>query len=370
MSTRPDLLSVVAAPPEWADAIRAAPRKHFIPATALATPVNGDPGHWIDRAAGPDAWQRAVDSDTTILTQVDDGDTDLTPESAPTGMPTSSSTAPSVVVDFLRLLDARPGHRVLEVGTGTGWTAALLSARLGASHVTSVEVDERVAAQAAANLRHAGFAPGLVVGDGAHGLPEGPLFDRVHVTCGIREIPYAWVCQTRPGGVIVLPWAPVRVGGFMVRLDVGDGCAQGRLLGDTAFMMLREQRFPYPPPRGERRFSTARVSPCEVRDAGRGVEVALAALVPGVLLNEFDATTGGLRDAEGNYAAVAEDGDGEYAVTQIGVRDLWTELENAFDTWVGWGRPEARRFGVAVDEQGQHVWLDTPDNRVTGGFGG
>src|SRR5690625_879586 len=208
------------ATPQGGDAFHAAPREHFIPAAAWADPPGSAPGYWIDHTTAPDTWRRAVYDDTVIVTQIDDGATELTAESAPQATNfTSSNSAPSNAAEFLDLLDAYPGDRILEIGTGTGWTAALLAARLGDGNVTTVEVDDQIAKQASANLDRAGYSPNLVVGDGAQGWPQGEPYDRVHVTCGVREIPYAWVQQTRPGGIIVAPWMP-GVGGHKVQLTV------------------------------------------------------------------------------------------------------------------------------------------------------
>lgn len=96
----------------------------------------------IDRNADPETWAAAVARDDAIVTQIDDGNTELSEESPWRALAWSSScSAPAMVLDFLRLLDPYPGDRVMEIGTGTGWTAALLSARLGADQVTSIEVE-------------------------------------------------------------------------------------------------------------------------------------------------------------------------------------------------------------------------------------
>lgn len=364
----PDDLARLVASREWRQAFHETPRECFIPDAAWADPLGSEHGYWIDRGADPNTWCAAVYSDTTILTQVDDGASVLSAESATGGTPSSSSTAPSIVAAFLDLLAPHPGNRVLEIGTGTGWTAALLSARLGAESITTVEVDGQVAEQAAANLKRSGHHPHLVVGDGAKGWPDNAPYDGVHVTCGVQEIPFAWVEQVHHGGVIVAPWAPNRISGHMLKLTVQDGVATGRLHGGTAFMMLRAQRFPDPPPRSEHRQSTARVGPWQLSEVGRGFEVALAGLLPGVFLNGFDADSGGLRDSTGNYAfAVRSPDEGHAEVTQIGARDLWTELEDAYFAWVSMGEPGADRIGVTVDATGQHIWVDTPNNRVTKG---
>jgi protein-L-isoaspartate O-methyltransferase len=90
--------------------------------------------------------------------------------------------------------------RVLEIGTGTGYNAALLAHRLSAENIVSVEVDPAVAEHARRVLAAAGFGALTVVSaDGAEGyLPRAP-YDRVSSTVATAEVPYAWVAQTCPG---------------------------------------------------------------------------------------------------------------------------------------------------------------------------
>jgi transposase len=93
------------------------------------------------------------------------------------------------VVPFLELLAPCPGDRVLEIGTGSGWTACLLAWKTGAAgHVTSVEVDPDVSARAAASITTTPLRPRLITGDGLAGAPDDAPFDRVHVTAGMEEV--------------------------------------------------------------------------------------------------------------------------------------------------------------------------------------
>ena len=89
-------------------------------------------------------------------------------------MPTSSASGPVIVAVMLAALDAHEGHRVLEIGTGTGYNAALLTHRLGAEQVTSLEVDPDIATHAREALSDTGFGGVTVItGDGTHGYPPG-----------------------------------------------------------------------------------------------------------------------------------------------------------------------------------------------------
>ncbi|WP_131741371.1 methyltransferase domain-containing protein [Actinomadura roseirufa] len=355
--------------PEWVRALRAAPRHLFAPERAWCAPDGPGECYPIDREADPEHWMSAVYSDAAVITQIGDGDGD---PATGRGAWTSSLSAPGAVTAFLELLAPGDGDRVLEIGTGTGWSAALLSARARSGAVTSVEIDERVAARAAVNLAAAGFGPRLLTADGADRVPAGAPFDRVHVTCGVTTVPYAWVEQTRPGGVIVFPWMPEYAGGHKVRLTVtGDGRAVGGFHGSASYMMMRSQRGTGLPLEGEGRESVARVGPRVVAGAAYGADVAIAGMLPDVMGAER--TTGDgrfalvLADTAGASWARCEDtpdADG-HRVVQAGPRRLWDEVVDAYLRWVEWGRPARAAFGMTAGPGYQHIWRDHPGNPIT-----
>ncbi len=123
------------------------------------------------------------------------------------GISMSSSSQPSLMGLMLTRLDLGPGQRVLEIGAGTGYNAALLADLVGPSgSVTTVDIDSEVAAIARQNLRHAGYPHvNVIARDGGHGVPEAGLFDRIIVTAGCWQISPAWIEQLAPDGSIVLP---------------------------------------------------------------------------------------------------------------------------------------------------------------------
>jgi len=112
---------------------------------------------------------------------------------------------PLIVARMLELLRLRGGERILDVGTGSGYHAALL-ARLG-SHVWSVERHAALSEQALRNLERAEiYNVTLVIGDGARGLPETAPFDAINVAAAAGEdIPQALEDQLGPGGRLVVP---------------------------------------------------------------------------------------------------------------------------------------------------------------------
>ncbi|WP_460334366.1 methyltransferase domain-containing protein [Actinoallomurus acanthiterrae] len=361
---------------KWRAALERAPRHLFIPETAWASP-----DRWIDKRTDPYAWAAAVADDRPIVTQIDDGDTPLTAETARRATEhTCSCSAPSVVFACLRALELRDHHRVLEIGTGTGWTAGLLTARLGDGNVTSLEVDPALATAARVNLDRAGLSPNLIVGDGAIGWPDGAPFDRIHVTCGVRTIPGAWIAQTRPGGVIVFPLDAEFGTGLITRLDVlDDGTAIGRFIEEAWYMRMRAQRtarteWPWQSDQdGE--ITTTRLDPRVIAaiDGGaagvwlsahlRNVDVLSWAPDPDGLIVHWLLESG--PQAESWAAVDYRPGAARFEVEQYGPRRLWDEAETTYLGWLRAGRPGHERLGVSVTTSGdQRFWLDSPDHPI------
>ncbi len=123
------------------------------------------------------------------------------------GRPLSSSSQPSIMAAMLEQLAVQPGDRVLEVGAGTGYNAALLAHLAGAGgHVVCVDIDEQVARQARANLDRAGRSTVEVIhADGVAGWAAGAPYDRIILTAGARDLAPAWLAQLTRTGRLVLP---------------------------------------------------------------------------------------------------------------------------------------------------------------------
>src|SRR5690554_260484 len=110
---------------------------------------------------------------------------------------------PYTVAFQTELLQVAPGHRVLEIGTGSGYQAAILYL-LGAD-VHSVEVNRKLYETARKFLPKVGVSANLYLGDGTMGLPERAPFDRILVTAGAPVVPDALVQQLKEGGKLVIP---------------------------------------------------------------------------------------------------------------------------------------------------------------------
>jgi hypothetical protein len=218
-----------------------------------------------------------------------------------------------------------------------------------------------------------------VVADGAAGWPQAAPYDRVHVTCSVRRIPYAWVEQTWPGGVIVLPLAAEFGTGAVTRLDVlDDGTAVGRFVGEAWFMPLRGQRKqlslqPWESNLDGQRSTTALDPHTLAAIQGGGAGLFLSARlrnVDGLLwAPEPDGSTTywllETGDEAQSWAAVDyRPGASEFEVEQYGPRRLWDETHSAYFAWVRHGRPALDRLGVTVDPHDQHFWIDSPTSRI------
>ncbi len=367
-----ELADSLALSPDWRQIFADVPRHLFAPVQAWAL-RDGRPGQRIDATADRQEWLRHVYApDTAIIIQCDDG---ATAASDQQGVPTSSISAPDVAATFLQLLEVRDGNTVLEIGTGSGWTAGLLARRLGSDHVTTVEIDPALAAQAAANLRSAGFDPAVITRDGAAGFPPSAPYDRIHVTCGVSDIPAAWLSQCRPGGIIALPWLPTGHAGHQLKLRVGrDGTATGRFHGSCGYMMMRSQRTCW---QGHdvpgARESRTKIDPREIALADPGLHLMIAARMPGV-------THFPVQDPDGTFSLLLTDNAPEQSwaaadfyphprevkVTEYGHRSLWSEAEAAYAAWLRAGCPVQARFGLTVSHRIADLWLDKPTDGTIG----
>ena len=123
------------------------------------------------------------------------------------GMPVSSSSQPAMMAIMLEQLGLRPGHRVLEIGTGTGYNAAVMAQITGDQHaVVTIDIDPDLTSRARAILDATGAGGVRVVrGDGSLGVPEHAPYDRIIVTAGAWTLTPQWLAQLAPGGRIVLP---------------------------------------------------------------------------------------------------------------------------------------------------------------------
>ncbi|WP_435864692.1 ATP-grasp peptide maturase system methyltransferase [Streptomyces sparsogenes] len=320
----------------------------------------------------PEQWAEIAYRDESLVTQLDGHLTADQAAESVTGVPTSSSTTPVTVVGMIEALDVEDGHTVLEIGTGTGYSAALMCHRLGEDNVTTTEVDPGVAARADAALETAGYSTWTMTGDGLLGHPRRAPYDRVIATCAVRRIPHTWVRQTKPGGIVLATVAPGSwaYGTGLAKVTVnGDGTAEGRIIGESSFMQARSQaaaplagdlsaRAAYADSERE-----AKVAPTLLEEwmpaflaqlATPGAQLVRATREDGASLRYvFDA------DRE-SFAAFIEKGSG-WTVRQGGPAALWDDIEQALIAWQDAGRPDVSATRLRVTPRSHTYWIgDTP----------
>jgi protein-L-isoaspartate(D-aspartate) O-methyltransferase len=156
------------------------------------------------------------------------------------GMPVSSTSLPSLMAQMLELLELGDGLRVLEIGAGTGYNAALMAEIVGDQHlVTTVDVQADVVAQTRRLLARAGY-PQIQVrfGDGFDGVAAQRPFDRIVATVGCSDLSPHWAEQLADDGVMLIPLE--HAGGHpLVRVRKDHGVLSGQVVQWTGFMPVR-----------------------------------------------------------------------------------------------------------------------------------
>ncbi|MEU6660788.1 methyltransferase domain-containing protein [Streptomyces sp. NPDC046821] len=284
--------------PDWRDVFEQVPRHVFVPYYYVPM-TNGYQRLWCE---DPDArrrtrWLKGAYADEPLATRVRDGEL------------VSSSSQPSLMAQMLVALDVRDGDRVLEIGAGTGYNAALLAERAGDGNVTTIDLDPEITESARRHLDTAGYRPAVVTGDGASGCAEHAPYDRIIATCALRSVPTAWPAQCRPDARILAPLAT----GLILLTVRGPGHAEGRFLRTPAYFVPLRGTVPEEEP---------------VQHIGGLPRRALADDYFRFLL----ALTAGRLDPH-----------------------------EALALWEREGRPERERFGVTVSGEHEWAWLDDPE---------
>ncbi|WP_017582493.1 ATP-grasp peptide maturase system methyltransferase [Nocardiopsis valliformis] len=362
----------------WRKAFEAVPRHVFVPGFYLRSedqptdPAGVPVWEPVTERTDPERWLSAAYSDQTLITQFDGQEPDWTnPEVRHGGVFSSSATLPSLVATMWDDAQIADGHRVLEIGTGTGYSTAVLCERVGSDNVVSVDVDGDRLAQAHRALSECGYTPSLVESDGLFGWRPGAPFDRVVAACSMRHIPQTLLNQTRAGGKILATLSGWLGGNARVLLTVDEhGHGVGPLLAGTISFM--SARLHAPPRFGDPRQWARMVEDAPTRSAvlaperisGANLEsffphfLAQCAVphAQSVLLEEstllVDVTSG-------SVALVEPSKDDGWQVRQAGPVRLWDQIESALESYNRAGRPAQESFRVRADDTGQ--WVEHPE---------
>ncbi|MFD7828751.1 methyltransferase [Kitasatospora sp. NPDC059803] len=316
-------------------AVEAVPREPFLrPGVFVSTGRR----RWrpvTELGADPTEWVELAYSNRSLVTQLN-GHLTADQASAPVrGFPTASTTAPAATVRMIDALGAEDGHTVLEIGTGTGYSTALLRHLLGERNVGTVEADPKV------------------------------TYDRVIATHAVRRIPYAWVQRTKPGGTILATVGTWPEGAGLARVTVAaDGTADGRFIDRSTLPPVR------PEPLAARAGGlAARAEAAAPRRLAHVSPTLLNEPTPAILAQlafpsaKFTVSIG--EDLEsihylatpGSAAEVADDTYG-WTVHQSGPVPLWDEVERILTAWQEAGRPDLTAVRLRITDRATHYWID------------
>lgn len=116
-------------------------------------------------------------------------------------------SAPHMVAIMCEALDIKKGQKILEIGAGSGYHAAVVSSLVGGKgHVYSIERLEKLATMASDNLKNARIENTTIeLGDGSEGLEKYQPYDRIYVTCAAPSVPQSLINQLKEGGKLLIP---------------------------------------------------------------------------------------------------------------------------------------------------------------------
>lgn len=328
------------------------------------------------RAYRGSAWRRpptakSIYTDEAIVTRRDEE-----------GNPSSSTSQPSLMALMLHELDLRPGMRVLEIGAGTGYNAALMAEVVGdPAAVTTIDIQDDVVRRTRQALDELGYGRIEVrCGDGAEGAPDRAPFDRVIATAGCADISWRWVDQLTDDGIMVVPLAH---GGPsvdpVVRLSRADPMAgpvmaghamTGQVVSCSGFMPLQgtQQASLWPEAMtGSRGTPDRHVALFEGLAGTRRAWWDFAYFLATVDRRTYFGSVMGLVDPSGDRVVVGPQG-----IDLWGDAELLDDLRSAYDRWDELGRPALTDWHVTLtprsrprprhDPEARRWVLERPDS--------
>ncbi|MGH3156777.1 MAG: methyltransferase domain-containing protein [Streptosporangiaceae bacterium] len=278
------------------------------------------------------------------------------------GWPTSSSTGPGLVVAMYRHAHIFDGADVLDVGTGTGYGCALLTRRLGAEHVTSIDVDPYLTRVAAERLDTIGLDPAILTADATAELPGS--YDRIVPMMSAFRIPASWLTALRPGGRLMFSLA--RTSLLITADKTPDGGASGQVEWYPASFMTVRHGPDYPNPLDDT-FNAIHDADGEHITHGRypvidvawgwELDVMLEVTAPGIIHRyqhdeETGVETAWMLHQDGSWARATGTENQAPLVHQSGPRRLWDILDEIRHTWVVDGALPVRGARVQIDSDG------------------
>jgi protein-L-isoaspartate(D-aspartate) O-methyltransferase len=319
-----------------------------------------------------DAWLRAVYTNRPVVTAYDEYNT-----------PTSSSSSPDAMALMLEALQLGPGMRVLEIGTGTGYNAALLAHIVGDPHnIFTVEIDDALVCRAQPILdRVAGEGITVYAGDGLRGYAPGAPYDRIIATGSYHKVPLDWLDQLRPGGILLMNLrGHLGACAFLKIVKTGPGrVAHGTFLAGSDFMELRDSlapsyrvtdlvaRYLGRPTVEPRTFTCAEFDPSLLWN--HRLEFLLQLSFPEMYFTsvEVDPMCPCLIDASSDTLLVFRplEREGEWLVEIKGQEQLWDKVKQAYSWWIETEGADISAYHLEIDAFGkQRVMLASKDGEL------
>lgn len=353
--------------PAWKSAVAAVARHVLIPQGYR----QDERGAWqpLDMS-GTDGLDLAYSPTTLVTTLADRG---MHQESA------SSSTKPDLIVRMLELLDVHDENTVLAVGTGSGYTTALLTHRLGNDHVYSVDIDGDLVETARTRLASLGMHPTLATADGAQGLPAHAPYDRIMVTCSVPTVPWSWAGQLSDDGKALVDIKVGNNAGNLALLHKHPNRLEGPFTDRWAsFMTMRHEATPTPPVSHPQETSAPRawtsttppnpwwdnqvvwlLAQCHGLPAGTTTGLVLDP-------DTREPNAGTMTAPDGSTTTVSLHArDNRWEVTETGPTSLWPAVEHAQALHQQVGQPGWGRLGITATARRQWLWIDDPNGPHT-----
>ena len=344
----------------WFDAVRRVPRHVLVPRW-----FSRDGEGWVVRDGPSDepAWlDAAYDGITSLVTQVGVVHADQAePGARHAGQPASSATMPRLVLDMYRRARLFDRASILDVGTGSGYGAALLATRYGSGQVTSIDVDGYLTNAAASRLSGLGLHPPIVTCDAAGDLPG--TFDRIVPMVSLPAIPRSWLESLRPDGRLVFSLAGGSV--LITARKTPDGGAEGRVEYERAgFMPARRgpgcpPENPVPGVTDDTDGDDITTSPYPVVDptCGWELDAILSVTTPGLAYStstgpDTGITTTWITHPDGSWARASGRPGQPATVHQAGPRRLWDILDTIRADWLSHGYLPLRGARAKIEPDG------------------
>ncbi|WP_345260354.1 methyltransferase domain-containing protein [Streptomyces hundungensis] len=345
------------------EAVSTTPRHNFVP--RYFENSGGAPTVWVERTeADGEAWLNPIYTNSTLVTELDSAER---VQAGWHGIPTSSSTQPSLTVRMLETLDIQPDDDVLDGGLGTGYQAALILKILNETHQL-VACDISGTTEARERLNQQGYKAVVMPGD-ATTLKFNRQFNKVIFSFGLPRITPSILNAVAPGGKLLANVFGLMSGGLVLLEGKEDGTLEGRFQDDGGyFMPARHENDAERPTADLTRMSEGMTDiPISAFDDPQ-FKFLLAAHLPGASLQYGTEEGQSMRRLvlpDGRWGeALYSDEKGAQPLFRDKGDAVWATVEQTWTWWTGNGRPRWNQFGLTVTTDGTHrLWYLSPDGQ-------